>query len=102
MLNDYKNKGEWKIQLTAEINFISSKPDSDETCTMYTKSINTEIMIGSHTNDVIKILFESLLQKYQTNLEEKMCGSEFVFFFNGVNALYYNLNKTSLNRGGSY
>ena len=80
MLNDYKNKGEWKIQLTAEINFISSKPDSDETCTMYTKSINTEIMIGSHTNDVIKILFESLLQKYQTNLEEKMCGSEFVFF----------------------
>ena len=25
MINDYKNKGEWKIQLTAKINFISSK-----------------------------------------------------------------------------
>ena len=32
MISDYKNKGEWKIQLTAEINFTSLKPDSDETC----------------------------------------------------------------------
>ena len=30
MINDHKNKGEWKIQLTAVINFISSKPDSDD------------------------------------------------------------------------
>ena len=29
-----------------------------------------------------------------------MSGSE--LFFDGVNALYYDLNKTSLNRGGSY
>ena len=36
MINDYKSKGEWKIQLTAEINFTSLKPDSDETCIMYT------------------------------------------------------------------
>ena len=57
MINNYKNKGEWKIQLTAEINFISSKPDSDETRILYTKSINAEIMIGNDTNDVIKELF---------------------------------------------
>ena len=25
--NYYKNKGEWKLQLTAEMNFISIKPD---------------------------------------------------------------------------
>ena len=31
MINGYKNKGEWIIQLTAEINFISSIPDSNET-----------------------------------------------------------------------
>ena len=37
MINDYKNKGEWKIQLTAEINFTSLKPDSDETRIMHTK-----------------------------------------------------------------
>ena len=91
MINDHKNKGEWKIQLTEVINFISSKPDSDETRIMYTKSINVEIMTGIDTNEVIEKLFKSLLQKYQENLEETMRGSEFVF--DGVNALHYDLNK---------
>ena len=98
MINDYKAKSEWKIQLTMVINFISSKPGSDETPIMYTKGINIEIMIGSDTNEVSGELFKSLLQKYQENLEEKMSGSEFVF--DGVNALYY--DKTSLVRGKSY
>ena len=57
MINDYKSKGEWKIQLTAEINFTSLKPDSDEALIMHTKSDNTEIRIGSNTNDAIKELF---------------------------------------------
>ena len=100
MINDYKNKGEWIIQLTAEINFISFKPGFDETHTMFTKSINAEIMIGSDTNEVIEDLLKSLLQRYQENLEEKMKGSE--FNFDGVNVLYYNLNKISLDRGGSH
>ena len=39
----------WKIQITMEINFISSK-DSDETRTMHTKSNNVEIMVGSETS----------------------------------------------------
>ena len=42
MINDYKIKGEWKIQLTAEINFTSLKPDFNETRIMHTKSDNTE------------------------------------------------------------
>ena len=91
MINDHKNKGEWKIQLTAVINFISSKPDSDETLIMYTKSITVEIMTGSDTNEVIEKLFKSLLQKYQENFEETMRGSEFVF--DDVNALHYDLTK---------
>ena len=66
----------------------------------HTKSNNIEIMIGSDTNEVIEELLKSLLQKYQENLKEKMRGSEFVF--DGVNMLYYDLNKISLNRGGSY
>ena len=85
---------------SAEINFISSKPDSDETCIMHTKSNNKEIMNGSDTNEAIEELFESLLQRYQENLEIKMRGSE--FFFDCINALHYYLNKISLNRGGSY
>ena len=100
MINDYKNKGEWIIQLTAKIDFISSILDSNKTRIMYTKSINVELMTGSDTNEVIEDLFKSLLQGYQENLEEKKKGSGFVF--DGVNSLYYDLNKTSLDRGGSH
>ena len=39
LINKYKNEGEWKIQLIAEINFISLKPGSDEMRIMYTKVI---------------------------------------------------------------
>ena len=100
MINDHKTQSEWKIQLTMALNFISSKPDSDETRIMHTKSDSIEIMIGSDTDEVIEALFKSILDKYQDNLQEKMSGSEFVF--DGVNVLYYDLNKKSLNRGGSY
>ena len=31
LINEKKNKGEWKLQLTAKISFVSLKPDSDET-----------------------------------------------------------------------
>ena len=46
MINDQKTQGEWKIQLIMTINFISSKPDSNETRIMHAKSDNIEIMIG--------------------------------------------------------
>ena len=100
MIKDYKSKGEWKIQLTGEINFTSLKPDSDETRIMHTKSDNTEIMIGSDTNEVIKKLFKSFLQIYQEGLQEKMKDLEFEF--DAVNLLYYDFNKISLNRRRSY
>ena len=47
-----------------QINFISSK-DSGETRTMHTKSSIIEIMMDNETNEIIKKLFDSLLQKYQ-------------------------------------
>ena len=94
-----KTSSEWKIQLTMAINFISSK-DSDETRTMHTRSNNVEIMVGSETNEIVKDLFESVLQNYQEGLEESMRGSEFAY--DSVDVLYYNLNKVSLSRGGSY
>ena len=78
-LIDYKTQLEWKIQLTISISFLSSK-DSDETHTMYTKSHNIEIVIGSETDDSRKELFESLLQKYQERLEEEMRRNDFFFF----------------------
>ena len=100
LINHYKNKGEWKTQLTAAINFVSLKPESAETRVMYTKSFNEKIMEGSDTDEIIKSLFESFLKIYDLNLQEKMRGSEFAF--DGVNSLYYDLNKTNINRGGSY
>ena len=100
LINYYENKGEWKLQLTAEINFISLKPGSDETRVMLTISANEEIMNGSDTDEIIEGLFESFLQKYEENLQEKMKGSEFEF--DGVDFLSYDFNKISINRGGSY
>ena len=44
---DYETTlGEWKIQLTMTINFVSSKDDSDEIHTIHTKSDNIEIYDG--------------------------------------------------------
>ena len=60
---EYETQGEWKIQLRMVINFISSK-DSDENRIMHTKGNNTEIMMGSETEDIIKELLDSLLLKY--------------------------------------
>ena len=116
MINDHKTRGlvryhssnkaweeetssEWEIQLTMAINFISSK-DSNETRTMHIKSNNVEIMMGSEMDEIMEDLFESFLQKYQEGLEEYMRGSE--FSYDSVDALYYNLNKVGLSRGGSY
>ena len=82
-----------------QINFISSK-DSEETCTMHTKSHNIEIMMGNETDEIIEKLFESLLQNYQKDLEESMRGSEFVF--DSIDLLYYHLQKIGLKRGRSY
>ena len=61
LINDHKNKDEWKIQLTAQINFISLRPGSDETRVMHTRSVNEEFMNGSDTYEIIKELFKSLL-----------------------------------------
>ena len=57
------------MQLIAEINFISLNPGSDETRIMHTRSDNEEYMNGSDIDEVIKLLFESFLQKYEENLQ---------------------------------
>ena len=67
---------------------------------MYTRSDNVEIMFGDNIDDIIEQLFRLLLQKYEENLQNKMRRSDFEF--DGVNFLYYDFNKISLNRGGSY
>ena len=73
-----------------QFHFISHK-DSEETRTVYTKSHNIEIMGDSKTDEIIKKLFESLLQNYKKKIKKPMRGSEFVPD-----------NIDLLKRGGSY
>ena len=68
LINVYKAKGEWKLQISAEIYFVSQKPGSDETRIMYSRSIPEEIMSGSETEEIMEKLIKALLQKYQDNL----------------------------------
>ena len=67
---------------------------------MHIKNDNIDALIGYKTNDIIKKLFKSLLQKYQKGSEESLRGSEFIF--DSINSLYYHLQKISLKRGRSY
>ena len=67
---------------------------------MFTRSISEEFMIGSETGEVAEKFIMSILQKYQDNLQNKMKGSDFIF--NGINYLYYDLNRITISKVGSY
>ena len=96
---DYKSKGEWKMQITMRIIFISFI-DKIETQVMYTKSDNVEIMNGTDTSDAINKLINSFMKRYQEGLETKIKGSSYIF--ERIDLLEYRLHKISLSRGGSY
>ena len=80
------------------VNFISFN-DFDETRNLRTKSDNIEIVMVDETYQIIDELFESFSQNDKKDLKESMRGSEFIF--DSVDLLYYDLQKTSLNRKGS-
>ena len=83
----------WEILLTIAINCISSK-NTEEERLMYSMSDN--IKFTSYTNDaneVLNELFESLLSRYQDNLETSMRGSEFIFDL--VQLVYYKCQKVN-------
>ena len=67
---------------------------------MFTRSTPEEFMTGSETEEVAEKLIMSILQKYQDNLQNRMKGSDFIF--NGINYLYYDLNRITINKDGSY
>ena len=79
LINEKKNKGQWKLQLTAKISSVSLKPDSDETRLMHTRSNTAEFMNGSETEKIIESLYRSLLQNYNDNLQEKNERFRFCF-----------------------
>ena len=99
MIDDEKSKGEWEIQITMRIIFISFI-DKNETQVMHTNSDNVEIMNGTDTSDAINKLINSFMKRYQEGLETKMKGSSYIF--ERIDLLEYHLHKISLNRGSSY
>ena len=99
MIDYYKSKGEWKIQITMRIIFISFI-DKNETQVMHTKSGNVEIMNSIDASDAINKLINSFMKRYQEGLETKMKGSNYIF--ERTDLLVYHLHKISLNRGSPY
>ena len=57
-------------------------------------------MSSDDTDEIIKLLFESFLKRFEENLQNKMRGSEFEF--DGINFFYYDFNKTSIYGSGTY
>ena len=96
MIDDYKPEGEWKIQITMRITFISFI-DKNETQVMHTKSDNVKIMNGTDNNDAINQLIDSFMKRYQERLETKLKGSSYIF--ERIDLLEYHLHK---NTGSSY
>ena len=98
MIDKHKTKGEWKIQLSMRIIFVSFI-DANETQEMHTKSGNITIMSATEIDGATKELFNSLFIRYQEGLETKNISS---YIFDKADLLEYHLHKISLNRGGSY
>ena len=67
---------------------------------MHVRSDNEEFMSGDDTDEIIKSLFQSFIQRYEESLQNNMKGS--YFEFDGNNFLYYDFNKSSIYRGGTY
>ena len=79
----------WEIQLTI-----------DEQRVMHSKSNNVEFMSYDNVNEVVNELFQSLLSRYQIDLETSMRGNDFIFDL--IQLLYYKCHKINFKRGGSY
>ena len=71
---------------------------------MYSASDNIKFTSYSNVNEVANEIFESLLTRYQNNLEVSMRGSEFIF--NAVQLFHYKWHevnfKPRVGGGGSY
>ena len=75
---DLQKSDTWKIQLTIATNCISSK-DAKEERVIHSRSDNTKFTSYNDGNEIIDEVTESLLSRYQGNLETSMRGNDFIF-----------------------
>ena len=87
-----------------------SAKDNDEERVIHSKSDNIEIMIKYNANEVIEKHFESLLKRYQVELEKSMKGIDFILdyifilyflFIFIVHLLCYKFHEIDFKWGGS-
>ena len=97
-INKYKNKNNWKIQLTMKINFTPIQDFNDKR-SLYVNTKNVVIMEGSDINETINVTSDSLMKKYQELLEFLPKNSGLTL--EGVESMTYDINKITINRGGS-
>ena len=64
MVDNHKYKGEWKIQLSMRIIFVSFT-NANETREMHTKSGNITLMCGVETEHIINELFNTFCKRYK-------------------------------------
>ena len=92
-INTNSNRAEWKIQLMKN-NFISVK-DFEDTRSIYSASNPVEIFMGSDTENIINILFNTILNRIQEAMEtSNESGSGFTH--ESVRLLYYNFHRKIL------
>ena len=60
---------------------------------------NIKFTSCNDTNEVINELFDSLLSRFQDNLETSMRGSDFIF--HSVKVMHYKCHKVNFKGGGS-
>ena len=98
--NNHNDRGEWKIMLRMYIKCISTKI-FDETRIIHPKSKQLEFYMGKDTENVIKTLFNTLLQNFQHIKEtSNERGSKFIPDI--VELLEYELHKIDIIRAESY
>ena len=98
LINKHKNDN-WKIQLTMKIIFIPVDNYNDKR-SLYVKTKNVEIVMGSDTDEIAKDLYDSLIQKYEELIGHSTKNSGLVL--HGVELMEYDINKIIINRVGSY
>ena len=74
--------------------------DTEEERAMYSMSNNIKFTSYNDANEVVNELFESLLSRYQDNLETSMRGNDYIF--DSVWLMYYKCYNVNFKRGGSY
>ena len=88
---------ERKAQLDVSIIFLNYV--TDETAEKYVFSDNVIIRPTDYTNEITTELYNSLMNRNQETLENKMEGSSFVYDY--VNFLDIKFNQVYLIRGGT-